>query len=369
VINLGRRGVTFLFLVLLIGTGILSLNNVNANPTREISIPAEHEDLSGVHIAIYEGYYSFTDPRCNESKWALHHMFNWMNATVMIIDAEDIRNGALWGFEILAIPEGLGPTLESRLGDEAMQDIRDWVAAGGSYIGVRGSTSIAVTRGWFEGRWEYFDLCLVNGTTYEVEDLPDYCITNVTIDQDCLGPEYILSNDRLEVFFRTGRYFEANPGQEIICIANYSHSGLPAMIGSHYGNGTVFLSSPHFEYEENGNRDGTDYMDYYDDDDSEWPFILEICSWLIDASPTVRNMTWTPPVTTTLPPSTSTTTSSTSETSTTTSTNIATTTSSATMTSTSEPTAPQEFPVLILGVSTLVLGIIVLAVVRLKRKG
>ncbi len=367
----GLKRITCLILVLILALNSVSLNHVEAEKPDTFSISAEYNDLSGVNVAIYEGYTSFFDPRCNESKWALHHMFNWMNATVMIIDRDDINNGALYGFEIFVIPEGLGPTLESKLGDDAMQAIRDWVSEGGSYIGVRGSTSLAVTRGYMEGSWETFDLALVNGTTYEVTDLASYCVTNVTINTDCFGENHTLSFNQREVFFRTGRYFEANEGQEIIVVGEYAHSGLPAMIASYYGEGTVFLSSPHFEYEENGDRDGTDYMDIYDDDDSEWPFILEICHWLIDASPTVRNMTWTPPVTT----STTTTTSSTSSSSlttssfNTTSTGITTTETTTTTSTTSTTTIPQEFPTLIiLGAGTLILGVLVIGILLMKRK-
>lgn len=338
----------------------------DAAPTAE-----DYDDLSGVHVAIYEGYTSFSDPRCNESKWALYHMFNWMNATVRIIDTNDINNGALYGFEIFVIPEGLGPTLESLLGDDAMQEIRTWVADGGSYIGVRGSTSLAVTRGYMEGSWETFDLALVNGTTYEVKDLPSYCITNVTINSDCFDRNHTLSLNQLEVFFRTGRYFEANEGQEIIVVGEYSHSGLPAMIASYYGEGTVFLSSPHFEYEENGDRDGTDYMDYYDDDDSEWPFILEICHWLIDASPTVRNMTWTSSVTTSTPTSPLSSYSLTTSSFQATSPIIIitdTTTTSITTTTTSMSSNPEEFSMMIVGgAGAIIIGILIIAIL-FKRK-
>ena len=97
--------------------------------------------------------------------------------------------------------------------------------------------------------------------------------------------------DKLCVYFRTGRYILPHEGQELIYIANYTHNNLPAMVASFYGAGNVFISSPHFEFEENSNRDGTDEFDDFDDPDSEWPFILEITKWLIESSPTVQNLT------------------------------------------------------------------------------
>ena len=104
--------------------------------------------------------------------------------------------------------------------------------------------------------------------------------------------------ERMEVLFKTGRYILPNEGQELIYIANYTHSNLPAMVASHYGQGTIFISSPHFEYEENSDRDGTDYLDEHDDPDSEWPFMLRITQWLIDSTPDVCNITeWPIPIT------------------------------------------------------------------------
>jgi hypothetical protein len=225
-------------------------------------------------------------------------MFEWMNATVRVFNTTDIVNGSLWACEVFAIPEGLGPTLEYRLKDEGLQAIREWIEAGGSYIGVRGSAAMTVKDSFFENRWTEFRFALINGTSYEITDLYDEEMTNVTINRECLGPDLSDMPETLSVLFETGRYILPNEGQELIYIANYTHNNLPAMVASYYGQGTVFISSPHFEYEENDDRDGTDYKDAYDDPDSEWPFMLTITRWLIDSTPTVCNLTDWPTTTT-----------------------------------------------------------------------
>jgi glutamine amidotransferase-like uncharacterized protein len=249
------------------------------------------EDLSNVSVAVYESYYSSTDSRVRESRTALISMFTWMNATVTVINRTDILDGALFAFELLVIPEGLGPRIETNLGEEAEQNIRDWIALGGSYIGVRGSSAMAVTDGIFEGREETFDLGLVNGTSIGMPELGYTVITEVEVNRECTGPDLSNMQEYMSVLFRTGRYFLPDEGQDLIYIANYTSNNMPAMVAARYGEGTVFLSSPHFEYEENGDRDGTDYMDRYDDPDSEWPFMLRISQWLLDDSPTVQNAT------------------------------------------------------------------------------
>jgi glutamine amidotransferase-like uncharacterized protein len=240
-------------------------------------------DLFGVKVAIYEGY---ANSRVTNSLTALTHMFEWMNATVTILNETEIANGSLWEHEILAIPEGLGPFHQSWLGAEGLQAIREWVSLGGSYIGVRGSAAMAVTKSYFEGSNSTFDLGLFNGTSIQ-ENIISESITEVLINQDCEGPDLSSMPANLSVLFVTGRYFVADEGEDMIVIARYAYDNEPCMIATKYGSGRVFLSSPQLEYEENSERDGTDYKDHFDDPDSEWPLMLTVSRWLLD------NSTWT----------------------------------------------------------------------------
>ncbi|TXT56093.1 MAG: hypothetical protein BAJATHORv1_30479 [Candidatus Thorarchaeota archaeon] len=265
--------------------------NVKMNEPQQHGLSVTNDDLTGIRIALYESYSSFTDPRVRESRTALFNMLTWMNASVEIINRTDIELGALWAFEILVIPEGLGPFIESNLRASGREAIRQWVKAGGSYVGVRGSSSIAVTEGYFEGKHETFDLGLINGTSIGMPEYGYIEVSKLLINRACTGPNLSDMPDEVHALFRTGRYFVPNPGQEIICIANYSYNNQPAMIASHFGLGNVFISSPHFEYEENSDRDGTDYMDDYNDNDSEWPLVMEIIKWQIEDSPIVVNTT------------------------------------------------------------------------------
>ncbi|MFW9892466.1 MAG: hypothetical protein ACFFFO_09700 [Candidatus Thorarchaeota archaeon] len=280
-------------IVILISVNTVAVASMSQNykngMTRSHPIAETQTDLTGITVGIYDiGYY---DERVNESRTALISMFEWMNATVRIFNTTDIINGSLWACEVLSIPEGLGPTLEHKLTDEGLDAIRDWIAAGGSYIGVRGSASIAVQYSYFEGIWTEFDFAVINGTSYQMTDIDSRGMTNVSINHDLAGPDLSSLPENMSVLFITGRYVLPNEGQELIYIANYTHNNLPAMVASSYGEGNVFISSPHFEYEENDSRDGTDYMDEYNDPDSEWPLLLEISKWLVESSPTVQNLT------------------------------------------------------------------------------
>jgi len=290
-----RIGKSVLLLVILVilmtgSTSVVGDIDVSEAPTRTMqNIAQATTDLSGVNVGVFDiGYH---DPRVNESRTAILSMLEWMNATVWSFNKTDIVNGSLFACEVFVIPEGLGPNIEWALKDEGLQAIREWIAAGGSYIGVRGSAAMAVKDSYFEGRWTEFDFAVINGTSYEVTDLSDFVMTNVSINRDCTGPDLSEMPANLSVYFRTGRYILPHEGQELIYIANYTHNNLPAMVASFYGEGNVFISSPHFEFEENSDRDGTDEFDDFDDPDSEWPFILEITKWMIESSPTVQNLT------------------------------------------------------------------------------
>jgi glutamine amidotransferase-like uncharacterized protein len=267
--------------------------NVQSNQV----IAQSNEDLAGVTVGLYESYYSSTDARIRESRGALLHMLQWMNASVHILNKTDIINGALWACEILVIPEGLGPFIERNLGEDGMDKIKEWVALGGSYVGVRGSAAIAVSDSYFEGSNTTFYMGLINGTSIGMPEFGHTLIAHLNIHHNPV--EGLIFSDiprSLEVIWQTGRYFVAAEGQEMITIATYGYNGEPAMVAAPYGEGNVFLSSPHFEYEENSDRDGTDYRDTYDDPDSEWPLVLEVCKWMLEDSPTVVNTTfWSDP--------------------------------------------------------------------------
>ena len=296
---LSRRNLSIVFLSLLVVSGFISfMGHSIVSISAEATGDSSHTDLSGITVGIYDGYFSSFDPRVNESRTALYNRFTWMNASVFIFNTTDLLNGCLWACEILAIPEGLGPITEQRLTDDGLQIIREWVALGGSYIGVRGSAAMAMNGSYFEGYTTTFGLGLITGMSYEVEDLEDTQMTDVAINRDSTGPDLSDMPVNISVLFETGRYFVPDEDQEIIYIANYTHNNQPAMLAAEYGEGNLFISSPHFEYEENGDRDGTEYMDEYDDPDSEWPMLLTISRWLVDSSPTVANISswpYTPP--------------------------------------------------------------------------
>jgi hypothetical protein len=107
--------------------------------------------------------------------------------------------------------------------------------------------------------------------------------------------------------YYASQFFVPSFGTSVHTIAKYESNNKAGMIAFEYGYGTVFLSSPHPEYEEDSDRDDTTFGDELEDPDSEWDFLLRISKWLVDASsdgPTTTTTTTTPIIGTTTPTTT-----------------------------------------------------------------
>lgn len=233
-------------------------------------LPAQPSPLEGVIVSIYMDR-GISAP----SRTALEHMFLWMGAEVTIIEPEDLSGGILNTTDMLVMPGGCW--CEERcaiLGEEMKNTIRSYIEGGGSYFGIDGGASYATNNrlNIFHGRL----IADVLGAT-------DF-MTELEINCELTSPDLSQEPDSYEVFYEASGYFEADNMTGIHTIATYANTSLPCMIAFKYGTGTVFLSSPHPEYEEDGDRDGTDMYDLQVDPDTEWDFMLRICQWLLDES-------------------------------------------------------------------------------------
>lgn len=225
--------------------------------------------LEGVRVAIY------TDRGVDAtSRIALEKMFSWMHAEVDIIGSSEIRSGSLSDYDILAMPSGCWCTERCEILGDEMDIILDFISDGGSYFGIDRGASYATN----------FRLGLFNGSYIPDIDGADTFLLDMDVCQDSSGPDLSGEPESYTILYDASGYFEAENESEIIPIMTYSDTDFPAMITFFHGNGTVFLSGPHPEYEEGSDRDGTDAYDALGDPDSEWNFMLKICRWLIEAS-------------------------------------------------------------------------------------
>ena len=245
-------------------------------------------DLSGVKVALYrEGSTPpATDSDCST---ALLRLFQWMNASVDILEATDIINGDLVSYDLFAVPGGFMPAYQEDLGYLGTHIIREFVKSGGSYFGVCGGAYFACDNvSWTEDGTNHileYTLDLFRGQglgpIVEIADWPFCNMTEITFNQNSSGP--ILSNQPKThyIMYYGGPYFEIDNMPEVITIASYAVIDRPAMIALELGQGRVFLSGPHLEFEEDSDRDGCTWDNQFKDPDSEWNLALKIALWLV----------------------------------------------------------------------------------------
>ncbi|MFX0107571.1 MAG: BPL-N domain-containing protein [Candidatus Hodarchaeota archaeon] len=285
-----------IFMVLLLTS--MHYDPAIANPT----FSEERTDLSGIKVAVYNGT---SVSSCIASRIGLVNMYEWMSATVDVLNATDIQIGALENYEILAMPGGNPLTFNYEIGVNGTDNIRNWVSRGGSYFGICGGAMYASKAICFSGTTSYYQLSLFNGTvTGPIEGL--YGLTKLDMNTGCAGPNLSDIPKTLNSLYLGGGYYVPDEGQSVFTLATYDENSERAIIASTFGHGSYCLSAVHTEIEENSDRDGTDKWDSHDDQDSEWGLMLEVSIWQIEST------TWVTPSETT---TTTTTTDSTDTTS------------------------------------------------------
>ncbi len=247
-------------------------------PPTVAEIAQVETDLTGVSIAVYGGGASEGH---NESKKAIIEMFEWMNvSSIEVVVWEDVRNGALDGIDIFVMPGASPYTLTLDLETEGMVIFEDFIRNGGSFFGI-------VSGNYYE--WDdyfhYNDFFLYSGrmNTPLAAYSYDQITVNISVNLESDGPDLSTQPENLTTTYWDSGYF-SDYNEDVTIIANYTGTELPAMIAYEKWNGTVFLSTLHPEFEENGSRDNSTFFDSLNDPDSEWGLMLSVSRWLIDES-------------------------------------------------------------------------------------
>ncbi len=255
---------------IVLGVALCLLLSMMAYSPAIPSAQTTSDDLTGIKVAVYLG-----NGVLDSSYDALTNMFEWMNATVEPATASRVLDDFLDDFDIVVFPGGSQPSYSSDLGDEGKEKIKDFVSNGGSFFGICGGSLFGA-----------YSLHFFNGSTggvYESGDSQHLSIMH--INQSSTGPDLSTCPENVSVMWWSSSYFSPYPGESVIPIATYDSNGEAGMVAFRHHHGTVFLSSPHPEYEEGNDRDGTAFGDSLNDPDSEWELLLQVSKWLIEASP------------------------------------------------------------------------------------
>jgi glutamine amidotransferase-like uncharacterized protein len=262
-----QKRLALIILIIIVSTIPTSIVLINEKINSE-----KYPTLFGIRVAIYHGNAVLS---AANSYVALAHMFRWMGASVDYIEPTEIQNGGLFWYKMLVMPGGSPDSYALELGENGMASIRSFVNFGGTYFGICGGAIFGVSSylNLYDGNLYY----PVPGMGTGAE------LINMTINQNSRGPNLSKEPEMYTTLYWGSSYFD-DYNDWVIPIAFYPQNNRPGMIAFQKGLGTVFLSSPHPEFEEGDDRDGVSSFDTLNDPDSEWDLMLNVSKWLVDIS-------------------------------------------------------------------------------------
>jgi glutamine amidotransferase-like uncharacterized protein len=215
---------------------------------------------------------------------AAEKMFQWMGCAVERIYADTVNDDNLDRFGLLYFPGGSSGPYKNNISSEGREKIRQFVGAGGCFIGTCAGALFAAERIVWEGKEDLQDtLALFPGTVAgpisAIYADPEYGMCQV----DLVKPHPITDRepDSLAILYYNGPFFEPNPDARVDIIGAYQITGQPALVAFEYGRGRVFLTGPHPEWEEDDSRDAVSYFDRFEDRESDWDLMRAATQWCL----------------------------------------------------------------------------------------
>jgi len=217
---------------------------------------------------------------------AARNMFQWMGYPTVMIDAADIGSGALDSLSLVYFPGGWAGPYQDSLGDERGRRLRQFIEAGGAYVGVCAGGFLA-TRGYFWIDDQESTRNLLGIFPGRAAGPVDSIVPPPGIDMcrlDLAGEAHAITRglpDTAWILYYTGPHFWPDSDLPIDTLATYSATGQVAIATCEYGQGRVCVIGPHPEWEEDSDRDSNSYFDDHDDRGSDWPLMKRITRWCL----------------------------------------------------------------------------------------
>lgn len=221
----------------------------------------------------------------DESVQAAENMFRWMGYQVERVDADFINRTGLDGFAILVIPGGDMYQYSQDLSPTGKENIKDFVRAGGGYIGICGGAYFASEKVIWQGnQLPMQPLGLFPGTAEgpidEIAPYPEYTMAELR-NEDPSHPIMHRQADSIWMLYYWGPALIPNTDADVMILARSQMGNKPMMIALQYGSGRVFLVATHPEIEEDDNRDGNDFAEELDDQGSDWELMRDAVLWIL----------------------------------------------------------------------------------------
>jgi glutamine amidotransferase-like uncharacterized protein len=220
-----------------------------------------------------------------ESVQAAERMFQWMNYTIALVDADYINTKGLEDFSALCIPGGNMYQYAQDISLNGMDNIKNFVRNGGGYIGICGGAYFASEKVvWRGDQLPMTPLGVFPGTAEGpikgIVPYPNYTMCKVNI-LDSTHPIAQSEPNPAWVLYYWGPVLEPNKDANVTILGKYDRINQPTMLAFDYGLGRVFLIGTHPEIEEDSERDGVAFADELDDQGSDWELMEKAVLWCL----------------------------------------------------------------------------------------
>jgi len=231
-------------------------------------------------VLIYSSYGAWADGVLAFEKFLKFKGLTWYECDGDYFE----NNNLIESFYAIHFPGGNSGYYIDNINSVGLQNIRDFVSAGGGYIGICAGGYFACDRIIWEGSTYDHPLDLFYGVGYgaidEIAPWPNYAMTTININLSNPINKYEPSTEF--ILYYGGAAYYPDEGQEMNVIGTYDlFNNDPALINFHYGDGRVILIGPHPEIEEDSIRDGVIFGDNLQDLGTDWNIMWTCLDWLL----------------------------------------------------------------------------------------
>lgn len=210
-------------------------------------------------------------------------MFAWMGCTIVFLYADDVNGKPLDKIDIIYFPGGSSAPYSEKISAKGKDNIRSFVRDGGGYIGTcAGGCFASDAVIWLGTRYPEGHLGLFRGVAdgpiNEIYPYPEHGMCEINYG----APNHPITRGlgpKEWIYYWWGPKFIPYAGADVDVIGTYAITGAPALVAFEYGDGRVFLTGPHPEWEEDSDRDGYPPSEEHDDRGSDWPLMRNATLW------------------------------------------------------------------------------------------
>jgi len=215
---------------------------------------------------------------------ALEQFFDYIGESNKRVYAKDLNT--LNNFDdakAICFPGGYAYDYKIALSYKSIEMLRDYVASGGSYIGICAGAFFASSSVVWEGIEYSYPLGLFKGkaigSIHEIAPWDNYNMTKIAINPS--NPIVGSSNSDLSVLYYGGPYLVGTQTKFDTIAVWSEYNDKNAIINFNFQNGKVLLIGPHLEIETSSDRDSTDFANELDDVESDWQIFESMMKWLL----------------------------------------------------------------------------------------